>query len=121
MKAIGFFVIGVVALLASLAVACGGNDDTAAVDGPAPGVSGGLVARDQFMTYDGHRYELVNMIFESMLPADEFQPVGTVSQSDVDLTDRRVFSRAGDTTAVYTHSAPTPDDNGFWLAWRLAS
>ena len=122
MKSLGFFLIGMT-LLASLVMACGGGDTTGNEDGAGPGsVSGGMVARNQFMTYDGHRYELVNMIFEGMIPSEELQAAGTATESDVDLTgDMRVFTRAGDTTVVYTHSAATADDNGFWLAWRLAS
>ena len=124
MKRFGLMMMGAIVLLASLAVACGGSDSPNAASDQGGGVapSGGLVARDKFMTYDGHRYQLVNMIFEEMVPAEQFQAVGMATQADVDMSgDMQVFVREGDSTAVYTHSGANQDDNGVWLAWRLAS
>jgi hypothetical protein len=121
-----FVVLGAMALLASLAVACGddGDDspsgDTGSSGEPvAPG--GGLVPRDTFLTYDGKRYELVNMLQESMAPAGEFEEIGSATEADIELKDLRVFSREGDGESVYTYSAATADDPAFWLAWRVVN
>ena len=121
MKAIGFLMVGAVALLASLAVACSDDDDTPVSGETASGsVSGGMIRPNTFMTYDGQRYELVNMLFESMVSASEFQEAGELSEADIDTKgDMRVFTRTGDEGAVYTYSAPSADDGGLWLAWRL--
>lgn len=123
MKAITILLVGAVVVLASLAVACG--DDGGRVGAQAPGtgaVGGGMIAPNQFLTHEGARYELVNMMLEIMVPAEQFVPVGVATQSDVDLKgDMRVFQREGDSTAIYTYSAPTADDGGIWLAWRITS
>lgn len=123
MKTIGVLMVGALAVLASLAMACGGDDEApASGDTGAGTVSGGMIMPNQFLTYEGERYELVNILFENMLPAGEFTAVGLATESDVDLKgDMRVFNRKGDSTAVYTYAAPTADDGGMWLAWRLAS
>ena len=72
------------------------------------------------MTYDGQRYELVNMLFESMVSASEFQEAGELSEANIDTKgEMRVFTRSGDGGAVYTYSVPTADDGGLWLGWRL--
>jgi hypothetical protein len=114
--------LGAVALLASLAVACGDGGDGETPGGTgaiSPG--GGMIAPNQFLTYEGERYELVNMLLEIMVPPEQFVPVGVATESDVDLKgDMRVFQREGDSTAIYTYSAPTEDDGGIWLAWRIA-
>jgi hypothetical protein len=122
MKTLGWLMLGAVALVASLVVACGGDDKPVDSTGSAspPGAGGGLVARDKFLTYDGKRYELVNMLTESMAPESEFQAIGVATASDIDLRgDLRVYSRSGDSTSVFTHSAATADDAAMWLAWRL--
>jgi hypothetical protein len=119
-----FVVLGAI-VLAAFAAACGGDEDAPATgEGGGSGAvvpGGGLVPRDTFLTYEGKRYELVNMLQESMAPASEFEEIGQASEAGVELTDLRVFSREGDTESVYTHSAATADDGAFWLAWRLVN
>ena len=120
MNAVRFLFFAAAALLASLAVACGDDETPTAGGDTGAGVSpGGMIAPNQFLTYEGQRYELVNMLFETMVPAEEFEAVGVATESDVDLKgDMRVFNRQGDTSAIYTYSTPTADDGGLWLAWR---
>ena len=66
--------------------------------------------------------QLVTQLFEAMAPAEAFAVVGEATAADIDLRgDMRVFERAGDSTAVYTYSAPTADDGGLWLAWRATT
>jgi hypothetical protein len=79
-----------------------------------------MIAQNVYLTYEGGRYELVNMMFEGMVSASEFQAIGEATESDVDMKgDTRVYHRTGDDTAVYTHSAATADDQGMWMAWRI--
>lgn len=120
MKAINLLMMGLVALVASLAVACG-DDEKATPDEAMGGGGAGLVRPNTFMTFEGRRYELVNMIFEEMVDADEFQEAGVASGADIELKDKRVFKRKSDPEAMYTFSAATADDLGFWLAWRATS
>ncbi len=130
MKRTGTLVVAMLMLAACLVLACGssnktassGNEDAGSGD-TAPGVvpGGGMVARNVFMTYDGKRYELVNMLMPGMVPDSEFQPMGEVTQSDVDLSgDTHAYTRAQDPDTVYTHSVATGEDAGHWLAWQLA-
>lgn len=122
MTAIRLLTVGAIALLAAVAVACGGDDDSPSDGGEVAGGGSGLIRPNTFMTYEGQRYELVNMIFEDMVPESEFHEAGVATQADIDMKgDMRVFKRDGDTTAVYTYSAPTADDVGIWLAWRVTS
>ena len=122
MKAFRVLMVGAVALLAAVAVACGDNDGVGSDHEAVSGGGAGMVRPNTFMTYEGQRYELVNMLFEAMAPAEAFAVVGEATAADIDLRgDMRVFERAGDSTAVYTYSAPTADDGGLWLAWRATT
>ena len=73
-----WLVMGAVALIASLAVACGDDDGSPSSSGDTgPGtVSSGMIAPNTFMTYEGQRYELVNMLFEDMVKDSEFSEAG---------------------------------------------
>jgi hypothetical protein len=121
MKALKFIAVGAIALLATLAVACGGGGKAPeSNDGAGAVSSAGMVAPDTFLTYDGQRYELVNILQEDFVSRSEFQVAGEATEADVDMKgDMRVFIRTGDAGSIYTYSAPTADDTGFWLAWRL--
>jgi hypothetical protein len=120
MKTFGWPALVGAVLLASLAVACGGDKAPAASDEGAGGPAlGGMVAQNRFLVFDGQRYELVNMMFENLVNADEFEVAGEATSADVDLSDPHVYTRADDPSAVYTHSAATAEGGGTWLVWRL--
>ncbi len=115
-----------VASLALLAAACGGDSGPAASDepdgeGPA---SSGLVAPDTFLTFEGQRYQL-REVLQADLIAEEFTEVGVASEADIDYEgELTVFRRQGDGAAVYTFSPAIDTDSeegdvpALWLRWE---
>ena len=130
MKLRAFLLTGAIPLIAALTIACSNGDDDRApatgadAGGGAAGIvpaAGELIAPGQYLTFEGKRYELVNLLFED-LSEGEFEVIGEASQSDVDVQgDLRVFRRDGDPDAVYTYSARTVEDPAYWLAWAPAN
>ena len=88
--------------------------------------SSGLVVPDTFLTFDGQRYEL-REVLQANLISDQFMAIGVASAADIDFEGEvTVFSRQGDDSAVYTYS-PAVDAEGekfdlpaLWLSWELA-
>ena len=116
--------------VASLALfaACGGDSGPAASDEPAGGgpASSGLVAPDTFLTFDGQRYQL-REVLQADLIADEFTEVGVASEAALDHEgELTVFRRQGDGAAVYTFSPAIGTDSeegdvpSLWLRWEAA-
>ena len=122
--------------LALLAAACGGDSGPAATndddsgpaaaedstgDGPA---SSGFVAPNVFMTFEGQRYQLRDVL-QADLIADEFTEIGVASEADIDYDgDLTVYRRQGDAAAAYTFS-PAVDAEGeegdlpaLWNRWE---
>ena len=118
-----------VASLALLAAACGGGDSGPAAsdepDGEGP-ASSGLVAPDTFLTFEGQRYQL-REVLQADLIADEFTEVGVASEAALDHEgELTVFRRQGDGAAVYTFSPAIGTDSeegdvpALWLRWEAA-
>ena len=116
-----------VASLALLAAACGGGDSGPAAsdepDGEGP-ASSGLVAPDTFLTFEGQRYQL-REVLQADLIADEFTEVGVASEADIDYEgELTVFRRQGDGDAVYTFSPAIGTDSeegdvpALWFRWE---
>ncbi len=130
-----------VASLALLAAACGGGDSGPAAsdepDGEGPAVaddstggdeptSSGLVAPDTFLTFEGQRYQLREVLQADLIP-EEFTEVGVASEADIDYQgELTVFRRQGDGAAVYTFSPAIGTDSeegdvpALWLRWEAA-
>jgi len=94
------------ASLALLAAACGGDGS-----GPAPSDDGagpsssGLVAPDTFLTFDGQRYQL-REVLQAGLISDDFTEVGVAAEADIDYEgELKVYQHQGDAAAVYTFSS----------------
>ncbi len=123
-----FVLLAAVASLALLAAACGGDSGPAALDepdgeGPA---SSGLVGPNTFMTFEGQRYQL-REILQAYLITDEFTEVGVASEANIDYEgELTVFRRQGDGAAVYTFSPAIGTDSeegdvpALWLRWEAA-
>ena len=136
--------LAAIASLALLAAACGGDSTPAATNsddsgsetsdqpsGDEPTSSGGdeptssgFVAPNVFMTFDGQRYQLRDVL-QANLISDDFTEVGAASEADIDFDgELTVFRRQGDDSAVYTYS-PAEDAEGekfdlpaLWLRWE---
>ena len=123
----------VVASLALLAAACNGggggpaasNDKDSGPAGTGPSSSGAIVA-DTFLTFQGQRYELRD-ILQADLVTDEFTQVGAASEADIDYVgELKVYTRAGDDAAVYTYSDAVDgegeegDTPATWAKWEAA-
>lgn len=118
-----------VVAVALIAAACGGDDGGPAASdepqGPGPS-SSGLVADNVFMTFEGQRYQL-REVLKADLISDEFSELGAATDADIEHQgELTVFRRAGDDTAVYTFS-PAVDAEGeegdivaLWQRWELA-
>ncbi len=110
--------LAAIASLALLAAACGGDSAPAVSDsddsGPAAaddssggdeGTSSGFVAPNTFLTFDGQRYQLRDVL-QANLITDDFTEIGVASEADIDFDgELTVFRRQGDDSAVYTSSS----------------
>ncbi len=66
--------------------------------------SSGVVVPDTFLTFDGQRYQL-REVLQANLISDDFTEVGAASEADIDFDgELTVFRRQGDDAAVYTYS-----------------
>ncbi len=87
-------------------------------------VSSGFVAPNVFLTFDGQRYQLRDVL-QANLIADDFTEIGAASEADIDFEgELTVFRRQGDDSAVYTYS-PAVDIGGeegdvlaLWEKWE---
>ncbi len=117
-----------VASLALLAAACGGDSGPAASDEPdgeGP-ESSGLVAPDTFLTFEGQRYRL-REVLQADLISDEFTEIGVASEADIDHEgELKVYRGQDDGAAVYTYSPAVDggseegDVPALWLRWEAA-
>jgi len=122
------------ASLLLLAAACNGGDgggpaasddkDSGSADtGPS---SSGAIVPNTFLTFDGKQYELRDVL-QADLISDEFTEVGAASEADIDYVgELKVYTRAGDDAAVYTHSDAVDgegeegDTPATWAKWEAA-
>ncbi len=128
--------LAAIASLALLAAACGGDSTPAAPDSDDSGsetsdqpsggdlTSSGFVAPNTFLTFEGQRYQLRDVL-QADLISDDFTEVGAASDADIDFDgELTVFRRQGDDAAVYTYS-PALDEGGedgdlpaLWEKWE---
>lgn len=128
--------LAAIASLSLLAAACGGDSTPAVSDSDDSGsetsdqqsgdglTSSGFVAPNVFMTFDGQRYQLRDVL-QANLIADDFTEVGATSEADIDFDgELTVYRRQGDDSAVYTYS-PAVDVGGeegdvlaLWEKWE---
>ncbi len=127
----------VVMSLALLAAACGGDSGPAATNADDPGpaaaddstggepTSSGFVAPNVFMTFEGQRYQLRDVL-QANLISDDFTEIGAASEANIDFDgELTVFRRQGDDAAVYTYSlaVDAEDEEGdlpaLWNRWEL--
>ena len=86
--------------------------------------SSGFVAPNVFMTFDGQRYQLRDVL-QANLISDDFSEIGAASEADIDFDgELTVYRRQGDDSAVYTYS-PVVDIGGeegdvlaLWERWE---
>ncbi len=129
--------LAAIASLALLAAACGGDstpaatnsDDSgpAAIDDSTGGdepTSSGFVAPNVFMTFEGQRYQLRDVL-QANLISDQFTEIGAATEANIDFDgELTVFRRQGDEAAVYTYSpaVDTEDEEGdlpaLWNRWE---
>lgn len=127
--------IGLLAALAVVAVACGGDDTPPAETSNDPAVSdldggsvspgGGMIAPNTFLEYAGKRYQLVNMVQADFLDRAEFTEVGVATDIDIDADGPvTVYARNGDETGVWTYAEEVDGEAGapgLWMHWELDS
>lgn len=123
MKKLNILAVGVVTVLAFVAMGCGGDEGQAVStpeDGPpAASSGGGMVAPNTFLVFQGQRYELVHLLQADLVKEAEFKAIGEASDADIDFSGKlTVYERQNDGEAVYTLSPETVDDVAFWLRWR---
>ena len=132
--------LATIASLALLAAACGGDSTPAVSDsddsGPAaaddsPGgdeaTSSGFVAPNVFMTFEGQRYQLRDVL-QANLITDQFTEIGVASEANIDFGgELTVYRRQGDDSAVYTYSSAIDiggeegDLPALWNRWESVS
>jgi hypothetical protein len=119
-----------VASVLALAAACGGDG----VEQPAPAspttqappvTSGGSVAPDVFMTFEGRLYRAQN-VGSDLVSTDQVQVVGTTEEIDIDHTAPvevyRPKGGAGDALYTFEAGRQFPEEEGgstadVWLQW----
>lgn len=126
------------AILAGLAVfasACG-DDDEGGSSGPAEPTatvadaggsvpSSGSVAPNTFLTFDGQRYRLVELLQADLIDDSGFEAVGEATDADVEQEDLTVYRKADDADAVYTYAEGTESEvvgegvPALWYRWTL--
>jgi len=123
--------VAIGAMVLALAAACGGGDEKAAPPSPTaepPVSSGGSVAPDVFMTFEGKRYRARD-VGSDLVSRDHLVVAGATEQIDIDHTGPVEVYRldVGPTDVLYTFSpgrellegegGATPD---VWLEWAPA-
>ncbi len=122
--------------LVVLAAACGSDSGPAATNGDDSGpaaaddstgdglTSSGFVAPNVFMTFEGQRYQLRDVL-QADLISDEFAEIGVASEANIDYDgDLTVYRRQGDDAAVYTYSPAVDggseegDVPALWNRWE---
>lgn len=115
-------------LIAMLILACSEPEEASpAADRGDPGVvsSSGMVVPNTFMTFEGKRYRLVEVLQANLIDEKAFRKVRATQQADIDFAGSLdVFRRDGEPVGLYTFSkgqgtgeaavAPT------WLRWISA-
>ncbi len=99
-----------------------------APDGDEPVSSGpisGSVAPNTFLTFNGEKYRLTDLVQADLVPQSEFTEIGVASEADIDYEgELRVYRRQGDKAAVYTFSPPVDAEGeegvtpALWLKWE---
>lgn len=117
----------VVVLVVPLVLACSGSNVKAPAETKSEGNSGGItsgamVVPNTFMTYDGRKYRLVEVLQANLLDDKAFQKVGTTQQADIEFTGSLdVFRRDGDASGRYTLSKGQGSGEAAvpatWLRW----
>ena len=129
--------LAAIASLALLVAACGGDSTPAVSDSDNSGsetsdqppgdgepASSGFVAPNVFMTFEGQRYQLRDVL-QADLISDQFTEIGVASEANIDFDgELTVYRRQGDDAAVYTFS-PAIDTDGeegdvpaLWNRWE---
>lgn len=126
------------AILASLAILAGGcgNDDdsdggqpterpTTVSDAGGSVPSIGSVAPNTFLTFDGKRYRLVELMQADLIDDAGFEEVGEATDADVDQEDLTVYRTSDDSDSVFTFSKGRESEEvgedipAFWYRWAL--
>ena len=117
-----------VLLIVPVILACGGPEEASPVDSledTGAVSSGGMVAPNTFMTYEGKRYRLVEVLQANLIDEKPFRKVGTTTQADIEFAGSMdVFRRTGEPAELYTFSkgqgAGAAAIPATWLRWILA-
>ena len=86
--------------------------------------SSGFVAPNVFMTFEGQRYQLRDVL-QADLISDQFTEIGAASEANIDFDgDLTVYRRQGDDAAVYTYSPAVDGESeegdvpALWNRWE---
>ncbi|MCH7836487.1 MAG: hypothetical protein IH864_06425 [Chloroflexi bacterium] len=86
--------------------------------------SSGFVAPNVFMTFEGQRYQLREVLRADLI-FDDLTKLGAASEADIDFDgELTVFRRRGDDAAVYTYSPSVDAEDeegdlpGLWNRWE---
>ncbi|MDP2675318.1 MAG: hypothetical protein Q8Q00_10475 [Dehalococcoidia bacterium] len=126
--------LGLVVLLL-LAMACGGgNADVGR--GPAADAAPSHATPntpDVFMTFEGNRYKVVDVVLASSLPRDQLREIGVVDKADIryqapgaeiDIYESgplKVYRRQGDAVPLYTFSPFGGGVPALWVRWSACA
>jgi len=108
-KVLALLAISILALVSAIGFACGDSDDGGTGGDAAPddqtGGTGddslGAIVPNTFLTYEGDRYRLAEIIQADLADETEFSEVIEGSEADLD-GDLTVYTRDGDSASVYT-------------------
>jgi hypothetical protein len=118
--------------LAILAGACGNDngsqgspvEPTATVaDAGASVPSSGSVAPNTFLTFEGRRYRLMELLQVDLIDESAFEGAGVATEADIDQEDLTVYRKADDPSAVYTYSRGSDSEEvgegipALWYRW----
>jgi len=116
--------------MAILAGACGNDsqgspvEPTATVaDVGASVPSSGSVAPNTFLTFEGGRYRLVDLLQADLIDGSVFEEAGQATEANIDREDLTVYRKADDPSAVYTYSPRSDSEKvgegipALWYRW----
>ena len=118
--------LGLVVLLL-LAMACGGGN---ADVGRGPTADAAPNTPDVFMTFEGNRYKVVDVVLASSLSWDQLQEIGVVDTMDIRYQapgteifiyeggPLKVYRRQGDAVPLYTFSPFGGGVPALWVRWE---